>query len=86
MIRVTLVHCVFLSLKNGANTVMRALLSSTDQFSEQRIALRSLTPDKFSTRIIDKETICLKDKLRNIITETLIDGLISEQLFIIIWF
>lgn len=72
MIRVTLVHCVFLSLKNGANTVMRALLSSTDQFSEQGIALRSLTPDKFSTRIIDKETICLKDKLRNIITETLI--------------
>lgn len=72
MIKVSLVHNVYLSLKNGANTVICALLSSAELFAENGILLTAVVPDKFSTRIFDKGQISFKDRVRNWITNTLI--------------
>ena len=72
MVKVTLVHSVYLSLKNGANTVMRTLLSNIDNFANNGIEIKALTPDTFRVRSFEKSKITMKDRIRNRITDTLI--------------
>lgn len=48
--KVILIHNSYLSARNGANTVMRSLLESSNQFAKYDIELRSLSPDSSRPR------------------------------------
>lgn len=50
MTKVKLVHSAYLSARNGANTVMRSLLESKDEFAKYGIEMDSLSPDRFAPR------------------------------------
>ncbi len=44
--KVTLIHSVYLSHKNGANTVIRLLLGNKDRFQKNGIELKGIAPDE----------------------------------------
>lgn len=48
--KVKLIHNGYLSARNGANTVMRSLLESKEEFAQFGIDISSLTPDSFKSR------------------------------------
>lgn len=71
MQKVRLIHSVFLSLRNGANTVMRSLLENRELFAQNGIVIDSLTPDNYSTRVIEYKPKGWKSKIKTIITDIL---------------
>ncbi len=56
MIKVRLIHPMYLSAPNGANTVMNSLLASKEQFALIGIEMFSLSPDTFAPRVFSPES------------------------------
>lgn len=54
--KVKLIHPMWLSAPNGANTVMNSLLSSNEQFAKYGIMISSLSPDLFAPRSFSSES------------------------------
>ena len=56
MIKVKLIHHMYLSAPNGANTVMNSLLGSHFQFAKNGIEISALSPDTFVPRSFSPES------------------------------
>ena len=70
--KVKLIHSVYLSHKNGANTVINLLLGSTEQFSKNGIDISYLAPEE---GIYSEVNGGLKGKLRKRVSKVLKDSL-----------
>lgn len=56
MIKVKLIHHMYLSAPNGANTVMNSLLASRNQFGQKGIEMSFMSPDSFAPRSFSSES------------------------------
>ena len=61
---VRLIHSLYLSARNGANTVMRSLLESKDVFYKYGIEISSLTPDSLAPRSFEPGSTDSKKNMR----------------------
>lgn len=64
MVKVKLIHDVYLSHRNGVTTVINGLLSRKDIFESYNIELTTLVPDTFHTRSFEPSQITYKDRLK----------------------
>lgn len=69
--KVSLIHSVFLSHRNGVNTVLHNLINNKDIFASQGIELKVLAPDTFQSRSFETSALTLKDRMKRLVTQKL---------------